>query len=177
MSEIYLLDNLVSPHVRTRFPLAPSCSNSLAHQTIDPSPLVMPSIKSPLFPETPVRSVFSNISTSKLAKHSRSTSTSFRIDGMLVSCASQAFWRVSGPLYAWWNGARCPELVAGSGKQVEVVVMVYQRTGSVYGRSRGRGRFTLSHVPPSKMATSSSPCEKKKKTKKKTKKKERNNAK
>jgi len=22
-----------------------------------------------------------------------------------------------------WNGARCPELVAGSGKQVEVVVM------------------------------------------------------
>ena len=46
------------------------------------------------FPEGPVRSVFSNISSSKLVKHSLSTSTSFKIVGTLVSCASQAFWRI-----------------------------------------------------------------------------------
>jgi len=52
-----------------------------------------------LFPETLVRSVFSNISSSKLAEHSWSTSTSFRMDRTLISCASQAFWRIAHSLY------------------------------------------------------------------------------
>lgn len=43
-----------------------------------------------------------------------------------------------------WSRPRCPELVAGSREHVEVVVMVYQCTGSVYGRSHGHGRVTLS---------------------------------
>jgi len=39
-----------------------------------------------------------------------------------------------------WNGARCPELVAGSGKQVEVVLMVaYDVQDVSTDRSRGRG--------------------------------------
>ena len=38
MSEMFLLDNLVSPRICTRFPLAPSRSNSLVHQTMDPNP-------------------------------------------------------------------------------------------------------------------------------------------
>jgi len=32
-----------------------------------------------------------------------------------------------------WSRPGCPELVAGSGKQVEVVVMVYQHTVSTVG--------------------------------------------
>ena len=51
------------------------------------------------FPEMPVQSVFSNISSSKLAKQSLSMSTSLRINGTLVSCASQAFWSISVLLY------------------------------------------------------------------------------
>jgi len=54
-----------------------------------------------------------------------------------IRCALKLRITLSSPR---WNGARCPELVAGSGKQVEVVLMVaYDVQDVSTDRSRGRG--------------------------------------
>lgn len=84
------------------------------------------------FYEIPVWSVFSNISSSNLAKHSLSKSTSHKIDRTLVICTSQAFSRISILLFIlyvgfwsfgmWWRGYRHKQLVRNPTKLSKVFV-------------------------------------------------------